>query len=121
MSILETLVNDSGGMEPLKGVSVLACTYDTTATAKMIRALVSLGAQVTYVPVSHGGGHAARPTRRLYNVAVFWRGTGKPVLHAYLPAWAGNGSAPRRRRAAVQTQPEPDLSQYTLTVFFTYK
>ena len=30
MSTLETLVNDSGGMEPLKGMSVLVCTYGTT-------------------------------------------------------------------------------------------
>lgn len=70
MSTLETLVNDSGGMEPLRGMSVLVCTYDTTATAKMIRALASLGAHVTYVPVSYGSGYAARELDGAANVTL---------------------------------------------------
>ena len=70
MIILNRFVDRNRELKPLAGKSVLVCTYDTTATAKLIESLASLGARVTYVPVSRGSGPAAGRLGSVENVTL---------------------------------------------------
>jgi len=53
MTVMDQLV--AGHPDALAGMSILVATHATTATARLIRAVTALGADVTQIPVVYGG------------------------------------------------------------------